>query len=191
MGKKCNKFIRNNGCWILQNPGVVTVPKLSVSGALTAERHILFEWESQSYEIWCSPNMTGIGLPVLKQGWKPSFRTQSDSSWSLFHQLRKACCCMNNFIRWIIQILLTPKWPAHMPPGNILFFASGMTALYLHTDAVLFMLCISFWNVHLQCVSRGMNMCAVMWVTTCLKRSNHLLLSVLIFHCQLKLVSRV
>lgn len=171
--------------------GKLTMPQCSLTGIITAEKHIMLEWGRKWYEIWYPSNITGAWLPVLKQCWELSSRTQSDSHCYFFHQLSRHGCHMDNLIRWIIQILLYHRdmTCTYAPEGH-LGSISGMTILYLHTDTVLFMLCISFWNFYLQCFSRGMNMCAVIWVTAYLKRLNYLLLFVLIFHCQLKLVSK-
>lgn len=109
-------FVRKNGCWIFQNPGKVTVPQLSLTEVITAERHILLEWGRKCYEIWCSALQTTLVPACPYWNWYLTAHTETvlgtnlqNSFWLtlliLFTSWERHGCCMDNLIRWIIQIL--------------------------------------------------------------------------------------
>lgn len=46
------EFSRTHGKMIL-------VPQCSLTGIITAEKHVMLEWGRKWYEIWCPPNIAG------------------------------------------------------------------------------------------------------------------------------------
>lgn len=133
-------------------------------------------------------------LPTRKQRWEPSFQALPDSPRCLLYQLRKT---------WLLHGQINemnhpnPTWPhrcdLHTCPLRGILFSQAELLPFICT-LILFCSCFAFLSGNsniCEFVCCGMNTCAVLWVTTYLTRLNHLLLFVSIFHCQLKLVSRV
>ena len=103
--KKSIISMGNNGRWIFQNPGLVTVPTLSC-------------------ESWCHRSSTDAGPPSLEQGWQPaSTRSATYVCATSLSSWEGQGCSMCPLIRWITQILLdhTGVTGTSVPKGHFVY----------------------------------------------------------------------
>lgn len=110
--KKSIISMGNNGRWIFQNPGLVTVPTLSC-------------------ESWCHRSSTDAGPPSLEQGWQPaSTRSATYVCATSLSSWEGQGCSMCPLIRWITQILLdhTGVTGTSVPKGH--FVCAGGYCLF-------------------------------------------------------------
>lgn len=162
-------------------------------GYYSREAHFVREKKKVMWNLMLSSHHY-TWLPTLKQCREPSFKALSDSLCYLLYQLRKTWLLHGQINKMNHSNLTWPhRCDLHICPLRGILFSQVELLLFICT-LILFCSCFAFLsgtsNIS-EFVCSGMNMCAVLWVTTNLKRLNHLLLFVSIFHCQLKLVSRV
>ena len=189
--KKYIIFKRNNGCWIFQNPWKdYSATMFSHWNHHSRKAHNVrvgkkVVWNLvPSKHCWCLTTHTETVLRTELQnsGWLTLLLLPpAEQGWLWHGQFNK----MNH-----PSLTLPERYDLHICPWGAPWFCQWNDCpLSAHWYCFIHALHF-FLKLYLQCVSRGMNMFAVIWVTAYLKRLNYLLLFVLIFHCQLKLVSK-